>query len=354
MKYWEQETHTILRPEMAAADSLSLGVWLRILNYCAIQENGGRIINAATIFLLQEGELITKALLDRANRALSTTLGITRDELDHALQNSTIVYLEGTDLCILNYCHREQSTLAARREGGKKGGRPRLTVTQEPLGNLPASEVSRLITSAQTPKTSPSREREGKEKEGKERESSARDAESPSPDFTEEDFRNGAENSAAALAIANHYPANGSNLRAIAAIIRAIASGTITAGELRDKVTVHAARWHALPTALRRFCPGKTSYFEEARYNDDPNTDPWVNSDASPPGILAKKNQGAPPWAQQQEAPEPIAAESHRAEPAWDWRAAFRDLYDVEPLAWDRLTADVQREVAAQQERRAA
>lgn len=316
MKYWEQETSVLVQPEMAAADSTSIGVWMRILNYCAIQENGGRITNAATTL--------------RSERALSATLGITRDELEHALEHSTIVFLDGTDLCILNYCHREQSTLEARRTGGKSGGRPRSETSRKPPENLPAQEVF-------SPETSPSRVREGKEREGKVRDSSAQGAGSP---LSDSEFLTAAEKGNEAAAIARSYPANGSESRAIAAIVRLLASGTVTPDDLRAKVALHASRWHALPARLQGFCPGRVAYFEDSRWNDDPNLAPWIDPDVSQTEVPApKKNKSA---AQQETEARRMAI----AREMWPELAEF--------LPWEALSPEQRLRVQQEDQRREA
>ncbi len=330
MKYWEQETSVLVQPEMAAADSTSIGVWMRILNYCAIQENGGRITNAATTL--------------RSERALSATLGITRDELEHALEHSTIVFLDGTDLCILNYCHREQSTLEARRTGGKNGGRPRSETSRKPPENLPAQEVF-------SPETSPSREREGKVREGKVRDSSAQGAASshssiPVPAETSDDSWEGQQlaNLKAADKIAAAYKKpGGSQAIAIAAIVRALEAGQDPAEMLRA-VEAHERYRSALPRS--NYHPGREKFFESEAWRCKP-ADVFQTPMSQDTVGEPEKNSAAPP----------VPERKGPAAPA-EWQALYAEEMDVPPGAvphdWHLVPSDLKRRLLLAAERRAA
>lgn len=76
-------------------------------------------------------------------------------------------------------------------------------------------------------------------------------------------------------AIVTAYCANGNEVEARRGVIAALDSG-MDPEELLAKTKVHTARIKSLPMKERRFVPGKVSYFAERRFNDDPDSHPWV------------------------------------------------------------------------------
>lgn len=86
------------------ASHAALGVWLRVMAHCGLQENGGRIVGAAKF----------------TPRVFLCTLGVTKAEIFRA---APLVAFEGDDLVVLAYPKDQEETCILRRENARKNGK---------------------------------------------------------------------------------------------------------------------------------------------------------------------------------------------------------------------------------------
>ena len=91
---------------VAGADSLDVGVWLRLLAYCGKVENGGRI----------KGASLWKSC------AWIRVVGITEDEFHREAPG--LWKIVGDDVVVLGYPSDQEEKVKANRLNGKLGGRP--------------------------------------------------------------------------------------------------------------------------------------------------------------------------------------------------------------------------------------
>ena len=127
--------------------------WLSLLGYCCQHETGGRITGCR----------------DWSDREWLQVCGVTKEEV---LTDSLLCTFDGDDLLVAFYPLSQEQAIRAKREAGKKGGRPRkLDAPQTP--ELQAKEPYGLPDGSDSFKR---KEKEGKGKEGKEKNTLSDDA----------------------------------------------------------------------------------------------------------------------------------------------------------------------------------
>lgn len=162
MNFWSFYASLIGKPEMGAASHSSVGVWLRVLCYCVTQENRG----------------VCAGVRRLPSRALSSLLQCNLEELDAAAADAPdLLRFEGDDLTVAFYPHVEHAALDAKREGGKKGGRP----SKAHPGNLPATKVSDSLNLPAEGLNHSLKDRIGKDRKGEERTGEGRPAPEGAP-----------------------------------------------------------------------------------------------------------------------------------------------------------------------------
>ena len=122
--------HTdILRSEAyLGADPIERATWLSLLGWCATQENGGLIEDAA----------------DWKDRKWQQVCGITKDEVD---LKSELYAFENKNLVVSYYPTESETAVLAKREAGKKGGRPKKTAIEKetkPSGSKTDNHVDKV------------------------------------------------------------------------------------------------------------------------------------------------------------------------------------------------------------------
>jgi len=123
MNWLNLETNELRAPEFLAATALERGVWLSLLLHCVAVENGGRMVGAA----------------GWSDRQWMVVCGLERGELLEVA--SALWKIEGDDVLVWGYPHSVQRGLEARRENGKKGGRPAKSRAENPDGNQEETET---------------------------------------------------------------------------------------------------------------------------------------------------------------------------------------------------------------------
>jgi hypothetical protein len=108
MEWLNIHTSTIDSPEVGAAEPQDIGTWLKLLRYCAGQENGGRIRGAKEwperLWLF--GVKVTSADVQR---------------------QCGLWTWQGTDLLVEFYPKQKETEVRAKRKGGTKGAHSRWT-----------------------------------------------------------------------------------------------------------------------------------------------------------------------------------------------------------------------------------
>ena len=92
--------------EFISSDPIGRSTWLSLLGWCCQQENGGVIKNS-------------KNWPDRMWQQLC---GVTQEEVNN---DSQLYFWKGNDLHIFDYPLAQEAGVIAKREAGKKGGRPK-------------------------------------------------------------------------------------------------------------------------------------------------------------------------------------------------------------------------------------
>jgi hypothetical protein len=90
----------------ASAETLDIGIWVRLLKYCGKVENGGRITGAA---LWKSCEWIR-------------VVGITKDEFHREAPG--LWKIIGDDVLVHDYPIEQEEKVKANRLNGRRGGRP--------------------------------------------------------------------------------------------------------------------------------------------------------------------------------------------------------------------------------------
>lgn len=100
--------------EFSREDPVNRATWLCLQKYAISQENGGKISNCR----------------EWKSRTWQQIAKITRREV---MRKSRLWRWDGDDLIILYYPKRQEDAVKAKREAGRRGGRPRQT-EEEPYG----------------------------------------------------------------------------------------------------------------------------------------------------------------------------------------------------------------------------
>jgi hypothetical protein len=113
---WLNIDITILRsPDFIGVDPVARATWLCLLGYCVDQENGGTIADCE-----QWGD-----------RRWMQTCAVTRAEID---ASKPLAWWADSALVIAHYPIDKEMEVKAKRESGKKGGRPKAITNNKPCG----------------------------------------------------------------------------------------------------------------------------------------------------------------------------------------------------------------------------
>ena len=93
-------------PEFIGSDPVSRSTWLSVLLWCVSQENGGRICGG----------------LNWKDRQWQQTCGVTLEEITNS---KFLLRVEGDDVLVWNYPHKQQEALNRQRSAGKMGSERR-------------------------------------------------------------------------------------------------------------------------------------------------------------------------------------------------------------------------------------
>lgn len=111
MQYLNIKTEYLHSPEFVGSKSKDRGTWLALSLWCAQQENGGRIENAASW----------------KDWRWQQTCGVT---LRQVKLECDLWWWDGNDLVLWNYPGEQEKTAQARRKAGAQGGRPKKETPQ--------------------------------------------------------------------------------------------------------------------------------------------------------------------------------------------------------------------------------
>ena len=103
MKYFRTECVAVDGPEFSESDFAEIGAWVFLMNYCAAQENGGRVVGAK----------------DRKDAFFDRSLKVSRYVLE---TESHLWKWEGADLVVQFYNLEAEESYKKKREAGKRGG----------------------------------------------------------------------------------------------------------------------------------------------------------------------------------------------------------------------------------------
>lgn len=109
MDWLNLKVSTLRSPQYVGCEPSARAAWLNVLAYCIEQENGGRLIGAATW----------------KDRQWQQTCGVMLEEVRSA---APLLQFSDGDLIVWNYPVDKESEVKTARENGRKGGRPK---TQE-------------------------------------------------------------------------------------------------------------------------------------------------------------------------------------------------------------------------------
>lgn len=150
MNWLNIHTDTLRSQEFLGAEPVERATWLALLGWCATQENSG----------------VIKGAKSWTDRRWQQTCGVTKAEAD---TKSELFLFEGESLVVSFYPVEKQAEVVAKREAGKRGGRPRKPLKTQ--GEKPHGKPDGSAEVNHEPKQSESEaETEGKEREEKERE----------------------------------------------------------------------------------------------------------------------------------------------------------------------------------------
>lgn len=103
MDWLNLKTSTLNAPEFVGCDPRARATWLSVSLWCALQENGGRVVNA-------------KRWKDRQ---WQQTCGVSLREVNAAVP---LLTWDGDDLVVWNYPRDKQEVVSINRETGRLGG----------------------------------------------------------------------------------------------------------------------------------------------------------------------------------------------------------------------------------------
>lgn len=110
MQWLNLEVSMLHAPEFIGSDPVSRSTWLSVLLWCVSQENGGRICGG----------------LNWKDRQWQQTCGVTLEEITNS---KFLLRIEGDDLLVWNYPHKQQEALNRQRSAGKLGSQRRWSST---------------------------------------------------------------------------------------------------------------------------------------------------------------------------------------------------------------------------------
>jgi hypothetical protein len=140
MDWLNLHTSVLDSPECLRCDPVRRATWVWLLRYCIGQENNG----------------IIKGCREWGD---ATWQQLCRVKLREITLESPLWVWNGNDLCVAYYPTEKQAEVQAKREVGRRGGRPRNDAIRKPSANqMDNHMVSQNVTISQT---------EGKGKEGK-------------------------------------------------------------------------------------------------------------------------------------------------------------------------------------------
>jgi hypothetical protein len=114
MKWLNIEIETLRGSEYLGAEPIERATWLSLMGWCAAQENGGEIPDC----------------IGWGSRKWQQLCGVTKEEVEIG---SELYSFEDGSLFVHFYPITQQAAVKAKREAGKKGGRPKKTDEPEPL-----------------------------------------------------------------------------------------------------------------------------------------------------------------------------------------------------------------------------
>jgi hypothetical protein len=118
MKWLNIEIETLRGAEFLGAEPVERATWLSLLGFCAAQENSGEIPDC----------------IDWGSRKWQQLCGVTKEEIEIG---SELYGFDGRldvgTLYVHFYPITQQAAVKAKREAGKKGGRPKKVESLEPL-----------------------------------------------------------------------------------------------------------------------------------------------------------------------------------------------------------------------------
>ena len=103
MRYFITECVSVDGPEFSESDFQDVGAWVYLMNYCAAQENGGRVVGAR----------------DRKDSFFDRSLKVSRHILE---KESHLWKWEDADLVVQFYNTEAEDNYKKKRFAGKKGG----------------------------------------------------------------------------------------------------------------------------------------------------------------------------------------------------------------------------------------
>jgi len=246
MNWLNIHTDTLRSQEFLGAEPVERATWLALLGWCATQENSGVIQGA-------------KSWTDRR---WQQTCGVTKAEAD---TKSELFLFEGESLVVSFYPVEKQAEVVAKREAGKRGGRPRKPL--ETQGEKPHGKPDGSAEVNHEPKQSESEaETEGKRREEKERERK------------EKERREKAQLEADAERVYQAYPRKTDKQPALKAITKALKTKAMSADQMVEHLKTYS---ESVKDKEKQFLPFPATYFNKGRHLE-------------PVEILTKPNPHAP------------------------------------------------------------
>lgn len=229
--------------EFKRSNPTKRATWLSLLGYCCQHETGGRITGCR----------------DWSDREWLQVCGVTKEEV---LTDSLLCTFDGDDLLVAFYPLSQEQAIRAKREAGKKGGRPRkLDAPQTP--ELQAKEPYGLPDGSDSFKR---KEKERKGKEGKEKNTMSDDA-PPAEDgvleLIEEEIETGPTIEEEAERVWRAYPAKAAKAKAMPHVVRAVKAHG--ADWLIDYIERYATACYQIGRSMKN---GDT-FFRNDAYEDD-------------------------------------------------------------------------------------
>ena len=155
MNYLNLETKILHSPEFIGCEPVHQSTWLKLMLYCAYQENGGVVADCE----------LWKC------RQWQQTCGVTRDEV---MSDCDLWAWQDGDVTVWGYPAEIQGKVVAKREAGSRGGKKRAenAVTSSDASSSASSKTTNTssVASSETQNTSSGASTERKEKERKEKE----------------------------------------------------------------------------------------------------------------------------------------------------------------------------------------